>query len=360
MRLQGRTIQRGVWHRPVAVTPAPPVTPEPEEITVADEAARYALTGISPGQLVTQTVGPSSVLVSDAGNSDANGEYTPRGQYMGATYFNKVGYTDDPFSYSVYNEGGTWYLNTGGGVLYVAEGTLYPWGGEWSTINGDDGPVDPPAPVVTEVPRANVVYRLLAPSTAQGGVAVLGGSQDGIYVHYEEDGFSAKQLYKLLGSSGTLDNGNFEGLYWNASFGVGAAWILTESTGSLLYYSLSDVATPDLATDWKDAYDDSPAGITVTSVTEGELNAAVTVAGAGTSDANQNFVSLMNQDGYRYYQGGGEEILPKAPGWSLSGYYQAAQTAFPWQSSWYVQGGELPAPTVTRNDIAAPANWEEV
>ncbi len=330
-------------------------------ITVADEAARYALTGISAGQLVMQEGGnPSNLLVSGAGDSEVDGEYSPRGTYMDFAYYNKVGQPSDPLSHSIYNEEDTWYMNAGDGVLYSAGGTLHPWGGEWIAIG--DG--TSPAPTVTEIPRTNVVYRLLAPSPAQGGVFVSGGTQDGIYEIYE---LGTEATLRRLGEG--LD-GDAAGGNWftrGLDYGEGVRWTLAFD-GSPVYYSLSDVASPDLATDWKNASDDSPAGITVTSVSVGELNAGVTVAGAGSASVNGPQINTGSTSGRPLYTAPSRTTQCSGSEWTMNEDNEVAGTAytataaggFPWGLSWDVLDGSSPAPTVTRNDICAPSNWEVV
>lgn len=106
--------------------------------------------------------------------------------------------------------------------------------------------------------------QLAAASTAQGGVFVSGGTQDGVWVIDQTNYFgSPRPAYVLLGTSVASETHNTR---WNGS----DRWIINID-GVPAYYSLSDVATPDLATNWKNASDDQPAAITVTSVSVGNL-----------------------------------------------------------------------------------------
>ncbi len=94
----------------------------------------------------------------------------------------------------------------------------------------------------------------------------------GIFSKRGNDG--TKDTFNLVGQPDSSGSGAAGAIYWqtvNDDFPT-ARFIITD-TGDPVYYSLSDVATPDLATDWKNASDDSDASITVTAMTAGELSA---------------------------------------------------------------------------------------
>lgn len=205
----------------------------------------------------------------------------------------------------------------------------------------------------------STTYRLLAPSMAQGGVFVSGGTQDGIYQIEGID--NGKSYYPILGY---VEDDPF--IYWDTD-GTPRWVILHPSGDGELYYSTSDTLTPDLATDWKNASDDSPAGITVTSVTQGELDAGVTVAGAGSNSYNGTFLNATHlgvvSTGYTNYE---VNVFNALGTWLIlnieedTGYSATAPGTFPWEVSYTAETGDTPAPTVTRNDICAPNNWEVV
>ncbi len=210
-----------------------------------------------------------------------------------------------------------------------------------------------------------VTYQLNAPSEAQGGVFVSGGTLDGIYSILAPPLIaigSTKTEYVLLGQD------NFGDVFYSIVWGLGGPrWGIYNFEGNGIYYSLSDVATPDLASDWLNASDDTPAGITLTSIPQGELDAGVTVAGAGSTEVNGIAVIEGNSEGRNSYKLSSWIIF--AGSWnvmsdngSLGLYNDGVNlTAFPWEATYDSnEGGILPAPTVTRNDIAAPANWTPV
>lgn len=199
----------------------------------------------------------------------------------------------------------------------------------------------------------STLYQLNAPSTAQGGVFVSGGTHDGIYAINGE--FGGKSVFDLLGGSPSND-----AISWNFD-----RWSISEViNGGTPYYSLSDVTTPDLATNWKNYSDDTLASITVTSITQGELDAGVTVAGAGSSTSNGDYVVNGNTGARNTYVRGdftgwfGFGNISSF--WGDGNYSGTNAPAFLWDSDWLIDNGVLPTPTVTRNDTAAPANWTPI
>ncbi len=200
-----------------------------------------------------------------------------------------------------------------------------------------------------------VTYQLNAPSEDQGGVFVSGGTADGIYaINGEAFG---RGLFDMLGGGPGDDS-----VFWN-----GVQWSIATAVDGIIYYSLSDVSTPDLASDWKNASDDTPAGITVTSITQGELDAGIFAERAGFDSGV--YISQGNQNGFSIYVdslGGFAASVGPAGLWNISAlddgaFLSDSLTAFPWQADNYIpDDGTPPAPTVTRNDIAAPANWAPV
>lgn len=86
-------------------------------------------------------------------------------------------------------------------------------------------------------------------------ILVSGGTQDGVYS--KRGTVEGKDYFELLGVSDP-DPGVTRSCYWN-----GIQFSITTEGGDIIYYSLSDVATPNLATNWKNASDNSPASIIV-------------------------------------------------------------------------------------------------
>lgn len=246
--------------------------------------------------------------------------------------------------------------DTGDYGQIAAEGNEdYPWQANWSVAT-------PTVPTLTHP----AVQELAAPSTAQGGVFVSGGTQDGIYT--KRGTTAGKDYFNLLEAPNDL---GFSEIFWG-----GGKWNITDADSEFAYYSTSVVATPDLASNWKNFSDNTPASITVTSVSLGELNAGVTVAGAGTATSNGGFVRNGTRLGFPKYSKDalGRDIkfnIFTAPfvvvGWSIdepdidsASYRAEVEEAFPWLPVWILDTGDLPVPTFTRNDVASEANWQLV
>jgi hypothetical protein len=285
---------------------------------------------------------------------------------------------------------------------------------------------------------AGPVSTLAAPSSAQGSVTVIGGTQDGIYTI--SGTFGDKLSFNLLG----YESSSF-GIFWDqdgTNFGLsGSGFVITDGDGHKTYYSLSDVATPDLAgtdkfvvsigsvaysqrdtvggkpryvkigtetgnadsiqwssgaslwrirdgsatvidtsannvatpdlatfllgtvvtnTAWLNAADDTPASITVTSVTEGELYAGLRVTNDGSTNGS-SYVSAPFH-GRQYYMGlngGGSNNMH----WDTDffvwtddvGAWTSSNVAFPWQGA--DNGGGHTGATFARNDVANERNW---
>lgn len=186
-------------------------------------------------------------------------------------------------------------------------------------------------------------YQYNAASTAQGGVFVSGGTQDGVYT--KRGTANDRDSFNLIGTADCPDCGM--AVYW------GGVWaIKNEDDGGLKYYSLSDVATPDLATDWLDASDDTPAAISVASVSSGKLAAGVTKGAA-------IFALGLPANGRNTYEdvGGIMDGIHWESDLMLwrAGDDAVGNTAFPWEADW----SAIPV-TVTRNDIASESNWTTV
>jgi hypothetical protein len=331
----------------------PPLWPRqeatPTHVSILDvlNDEKLALTGISVGQQVRVSDG---FVVSGHSVAAANGFYF---YYTATTYLKSLPFLDDGSDFRAHHDGTSWFIGSDNdGTVSAANGNeTYPWEADWSGVG------------ITLTHPA--LQQLAAASTTVAGVVVLGGTQDGIFlIHYaigippfDRDNDS----YLLLG------NTDFR-LRWTSSM-----WLLDDIDDNHYYYSLSDVATPDLALNWKNAADDTPASITVATVTQGELDAGVTVAGAGTSAANGAYDVRNSYDGRQHYNFVGQptdfdarSILNGAGFWVVndtegSAYYIATSgSAFPWGQTFDVGAGDPPAPTVTRNDIASEANWDNV
>lgn len=95
--------------------------------------------------------------------------------------------------------------------------------------------------------------------TATTAMSVSGGTQDGIYTDRGVYN-SAKHWFEILGGTATDPADGQFSVAWVTGDNK---WYFYNENGDAIYYSSSSVATPDLATNWKNASDDSAASITV-------------------------------------------------------------------------------------------------
>jgi hypothetical protein len=202
-------------------------------------------------------------------------------------------------------------------------------------------------------------------------VVVLGGTQDGVYTI--DATLNGRAAFFLLGGGGSANGDTISACYWYSN---NQQWIITNVSTSQVYYSGSDVPTPDLASNWKNASDDSPAAITVTNIEQGAIDAGLAVSGAGTSAINGSFLnngSLNTDFGPRYYYNLVGETADAAVNsvfmhsitkWTVGGsdqlYTYNGTDAFPFSLAFTVNNGNSPAPTVIRNNVATEANWTSV
>lgn len=213
-----------------------------------------------------------------------------------------------------------------------------------------------------------VLQELQTPSTAQGGVFATGAGDAAFSGIYTVRGTSnTKPFYNLLNQG---DEPGVSGIDWRALGGIlGTGWAITDDSGTIGYYSVDAVATPDLATTWISLTASNPAP-TVTSITQGELAAGISLAGAGSSQMNGP--QLASPDGVRNRYDWtpnfntsvwdiGTWFLNNTDSVSGIGYSIPSEVAFPWQApSFSVEDGTPPAPSVDRNDVAAVLNWQTV
>ena len=266
-----------------------------------------------------------------------DGYWYQEGTLNGKPFYRKHGLINDS---SVAYDSGRWFIyagDDGGSVENAASGNeASPWLASWPTalfIN--------PAPQI-----------LVAPSTALGGVFVSGGTQDGIYIRLQG---APKDRFILLGAVEDFS------IFWHVAL---ALWIIADGkSGEALYYSSSNVAAPDLASDWLDT-NDNPASITVTAITLGELNAGVSVAGSAQSSVNvPHVVDPTGANGFpegRFYYvpltGNNDGLSVNVGFWSWAGDPGSVDApAFPWEADWSPNAS---VPTVARNDVASEANWQ--
>lgn len=210
------------------------------------------------------------------------------------------------------------------------------------------------------------IQQLNAPSTALTVVFVDSAGTAGANGIYTDRGTAnGKKYYNLLGQP---DNTAANSIFWD-----GSAWFLTDfgDVGNL-YTSTSNTTYPWQAT-WTVADGDSPAP-TFESIEHGELDAGVIISGAGTSEINVVMLvsyavgSLPAYDRLGFFGNG--QLQFSSSQWLITAndnntllYHSTngAHAAYPFESLTYSAiDGALPVPTVTRNDVAAEANWQAI
>lgn len=261
--------------------------------------------------------------------------------------------------------GGDWFFYNGSGESHVFSasefnGVDYPWQvGVW--IDDDSNPVS-----ITLAHPA--VQQLAAPGAGQGGVFVSGGTQDGVYpIASTRNG---KTNYVILGAGDPSDD-SITSVAWlldiTTCLGGGTSvpspspgWVVRGADAFAIYYSFSNVATPDLASDWKNAIDDSPASITVFSLTLGAITKGIVCDDLVFQNKGDVFnrravyvclsmgVYLVNFDGTW-----NKTDAPNAGGTLMAS--SDNDKATPDLADWTTSGL-----TVTADYVAAEANWEAV
>lgn len=411
----------------------------PEWISIGATNPPSTLTHPAIQRLVAP--GGGALLVS----GDTSGTYTKRTDFgatvNGRVYYSLLGQSTLDSEYITWS-GVRWEVAIGGEASYYSlSDTPTPL----TATNWKNASDDSPASIT------------IAPTDPQGGVAVIGGTQDGAWTKDITQAVNGKASYTILGQN---EGGDF-GFYWETDLsGVGLTpsapgfvlrsdegpqyyslsavatpdlagtdkvtlqisnpdlgvsvwkangtnngkksysklspgedysifwstdlqadvggpsspgWAYVDNDGPSIVWSTSNVATPDLATGWTNdggafalvvtnvawlnAADDTPASISVTSISVGELNAGVTMA--GNADAGV-YVLAAPAGGQTTYSilGGVLGIINAGVGeWDTNSAFALSvpPVAFPWQADW---SGNSPAPTVTRNDVASEANWQ--
>lgn len=168
-----------------------------------------------------------SALVSGAGSTDANGEYTPTGTHNGKPFFNLSG--TSPGLSAISWTGTAWQiLSAGAGILYSStENVASPWLVVTWTVD-EDG--TGPAPVVA--------------SSATNAV-VSGGTLAGTYTYrgfWTNGGENNKPFYNLLGQPT-----DFTASAIFADTNGDGNWVITDAAQSITYASSDVTAFPWLA-----------------------------------------------------------------------------------------------------------------
>ena len=302
-----------------------------------------------PGTQVTLT---DCFVVSEAGDVNSNGFWFPDGTNEGKQSYRKPESYDGEIDYvrwrQVTDMGLGWVIApfNSGYSYYSLEDVQFPWLVQ-NWILYPDGGGSLPFPILTNP----VTQQLNAPSEADAGRFVQGGTQPGIYKD-THDPNGGKPKYLLLGGSNQL-------LYWD-----GSIWSILDGAGLVLYYNPSDTPLPP-DTDWLNP-DDSPADLILSVVTEGQIVAAVDFINSGDPTADGTLLNVgVNEIGvYNYGNAAGATCtLPSFYTWRIaSASGLSAYTGggiFPFPGSYDPEiGSPPPGPTATRNDVAPDANWE--
>lgn len=197
---------------------------------------------------------------------------------------------------------------------------------------------------------AGVTYTYNGPSSALTAAFINENAPDakGIYTKRAlEDG---RFYYNLLGQSDSRNNSVI--IYKNLGGVLGFGWGVFDSANNLLYYSIQNPPSPWEVETWITLMGTGTLGGNLSSITNGEMHAGVTLAGGakdgiykvtGAQDAKNIYTSLA--DGF---------VLLDPTTWLVDGGnpQTGEYTAFPWQ---VVEWSD--ATIATQNDIAVPGNW---
>jgi hypothetical protein len=331
--------------------------------SAADVPRRYMLSQWLVGE-IGETDSNSSVLVSGAGSSEANGTYTYRGESIGKPYYNLVGQPDNIDESAISWNGDDWTIRRfDQETLYnSSEDVEFPWLVSWSSNAGDE-----PAPTVTEVPpQAPTVanYITLPERYLWAKIAVAAGApkDEAFYINAPKQ-YAWKDIYDAVSGSslGTID------------------WGEKQALGHIAAAYRGDTGNPaNLATyiDWPWRY--QVASIITALAAEGNPTPqpngnggpttfnAVIVSGAGSTEVNGTYTERGEYNGKPYYNLVGEpssvlikSIFYDSGGWAMEDsiegtfYYAESDAPFPWLAENWISGGygEEPVPTFTPTNV---------
>ena len=322
----------------------------------------------TPSQSLTPIlVNPAGISVVQSGSNAIvsgtallNGTYTPNGTQNGLPRF-AASSSRSLFFSGTAGEGGRWNLAYDPNLDSQYYSQAYN--------NEEEGYIDPTVPWAPEVvwePQPGIALPDQGVSYSQAVFISGAGTAEANGIYTERGTNLGRPAYTLLGIQGFDEF--LASIAWN-----GEGWAIHDTNGNSGYVSLEDVAFPWLVTSWT-PFDDLAPAPTATSITQGELDAGVTVAGAGTSDANaiytkrgvgpnggepiynkvgeanSNFSSIFDSNG-----GGSSWVIADGSG---NAYYDATTVRALPTGVYVVDAGSPPSPTVTRNDIASEANWQ--
>jgi hypothetical protein len=156
----------------------------------------------------TETGGNSSVAVSGAGSSEANGTYTYRGDYEGKGYYNLVGEADNSGQSAISWYESKWIIFSPTDAFYESEDDVeFPWQvTTWIPVEGAS-----PVPTVTEIPPQSPTiadYWTLPERYLWAKIAVAAGApkDEAAYIGLPKQ-YAWKDIYDAVSGSslGTID-----------------------------------------------------------------------------------------------------------------------------------------------------------
>lgn len=305
------------------------------------ETGPQSLTNVQKLSQDPATTNPGKqVSVSDGFDVGGAGTVEVNLFFVGASGDPKTSWFSTDFVYQVRWAANHWEVMGPGDPIYASDDDVdYPWQvTTWSeTAHSSGGTL--PLPTLTHP----AIQEYQAASTAQGGVF-----NDAIGVCAKlPDQVGGKDAFALLGGTDPTATG---GVQWGTD-----RFKFYTSDGTYTYYSLSAVLTPDLASNWKNASDDSPASITVTSKTQGALVAGFVMSGCNIPDTNDTYVVNGSANGRPSYLGlvHGKVIAWDGSAWKTDGDEPSSvtNTAIPVGATFTHQA------TITISNVAAEINW---
>lgn len=336
--------------------------PVPDDVLSLLNVQKLSLPLNTP--LATQVAVSDGFYVSGAGTPVYDGAWFPNGDtsfgapvYQRADGFALIRKVDDlgPLVWSM------------SGDHYSSNETDFPWQANWS---GDGITLTHPAIQKLNTPNITIVaaYVSGAGPTFEAGI------------HTDRGTVNGKSYYNLLGVADG-DNSISE-LVWRLGYDNGNdppfdCWQIIDSNGVIIYVSPDDVAKPWQATFVVNPDIGSSPAPTVTSVTQGELDAGLLLSSGGVTEMNGVWTNRGIIQGFPGYNQVGSPTTPSTPGvlliyWdndvyvfsdplAVTRYDQGNGVAFPWQGTMQTgDPGNLPLPTVLRDDVATEANWGAV
>lgn len=315
---------------PVANVSAPPsVVANAQKLSLSPSTPVGTKMSVNDGFVLSGTGNPelNSVFFFDIGD----------GGFGKHSYF-----SDRDGTLEVTWDGNEWYILGSDYYFESDDDVQFPWQVVTWTVN-NIGTL--PLPTLTHP----AIQQLSAPDTSQGGVAVLGGTQDGAYSTAPFGQNAGKDYFALLGTLGDDPSSNTVA-WWdniNDNFGAGpsSAGFGINHNGVLGYYSLSNVPTPDLATNWKNSSDDTPAPITVTSVSVAQLVAGARIGSTTYAvSGNANGRNVLSD-----VLGVALPIQWTGSAWENEAVVNTGNVAFPWLGA--------PVQAITQDNVASEANW---